>query len=132
MTLIEYSPSHFNDLKDATENAEHQCAVFYFYCVSFVLIILCYKNLCEIARNSILHCYFIFHFWNKVENHVQNMFKFEWLGSLNGFTWLSWQVLFKKVNIPRDNKSCFYPSSFTILLPPSPAGRGVSEWLHRA
>lgn len=38
----------------------------------------------------------------------------------------------KRSTIPRDNKSCFYPSSFTILLPPSPAGRGVSEWLHRA
>lgn len=104
---------------------------FYFSCVCFVLIIMCYKNLCEIARNSILNCYFIFHFWNEVENNFQDIFKFEWLGSLNGFTWLSWNVLFKMSTIPRDNKSCFYPSSFTLLPVPSLAGGGVSEWPHR-
>lgn len=77
MALIDYSPSHFKDLKDATENAEHQRVVFYFYCVCFVLIILFNKNLCEIARNSILQQFFIFHFWNEVENYVQDTFKFQ-------------------------------------------------------
>lgn len=77
MTSGEHSPSHFDNMKDATENAEHQCAVFYFYCVCFVLIILCCKNLCEIARNAILFYYFIFHFCNEVEYYFQDTFKYE-------------------------------------------------------